>query len=56
MNGAMDNIQQILDAVQKGLIAWASVQQGRTRLTSFIVIHFTLCLPGVAGWPNANAI
>ena len=31
----MDNIQQIADAVQKGrqLIVWASVQQGRTRLT-----------------------
>ena len=31
----MDNIQQIADAVQKGLqlIAWANVQQGRTRLT-----------------------
>ena len=31
----MDNIQQITDAVQKGrqLIVWASVKQGRTRLT-----------------------
>ena len=31
----MDNIQQIADAVQKGLqlIVWASVQQGRAWLT-----------------------
>ena len=31
---AMDNIQQIVDAVQKGLqlIVWASLQQGSTRL------------------------
>ena len=31
----MDKIQQIADVVQKGLqlIVWASVQQGRTRLT-----------------------
>ena len=33
---SMDNIQQITDAVQKGLllIVRASVQQGKTRLTS----------------------
>ena len=30
---AMDNKQQIADAVQKGLIVRASVQQSRTRLT-----------------------
>ena len=31
----MDNIQQIADAVQKGLqlVVWASVQQARTRLS-----------------------
>ena len=31
----MDNIHHIADVVQKGLklIVWASVQQGRTRLT-----------------------
>ena len=31
----MENIQQIADAVQKGLqlIVWVSVQQGRARLT-----------------------
>ena len=41
----MDNIQQIADAVRKGLklIVRASMQQGRTKLTRYIVIRFTLC-------------
>ena len=45
----MDNIQQISDAVQKGLrlIMRASIQQGNTRLRrlriEYIVILFTLC-------------
>ena len=40
---AMDNIQQIADAVQKGLqlVVRASVQHGCA--TSYIVIRFTLC-------------
>ena len=47
---AIDNIQQITDAVQKGLlqIVRASVQQGRTRLT------LVYCRP--SGWCTAIQI
>ena len=48
----MDNIQQIPDAVQKGLelIVWASVQQGRTRLTRLRNDFYSDSFHAVLAW------